>query len=155
MVLQQGNDRLDFAYVACPIFVCACECVEELMHPWCVIFWQQFTKASSSSRLTGPVGVDKAAKADTKSFDCAGNSPGLYDFSKISDPLNRLHGSFVPEDVPDAASEKDLVNFFFSFPSVSVSGWRVWDWYVEISYIDFSGAVLRDADHLISLYLTG
>lgn len=57
--------------------------------------------------------MDKAAKADTKSFDYAGNSPGLYDFSKISDPLNRLHGSFVPEDVPDAASEKDLVNLFF------------------------------------------
>ncbi|WVY97774.1 hypothetical protein V8G54_029925 [Vigna mungo] len=72
----------------------------------------QFTKASSS-RLTGPVGVDKAAKADTKSFDRAGNSPGLYDLSKISDPLNRLHGSFVPEDVPDAASEKDLGNEFF------------------------------------------
>ncbi|XP_052731522.1 uncharacterized protein LOC108325034 isoform X3 [Vigna angularis] len=72
----------------------------------------QFPKASSS-RLTGSVGVDKAAKADTKSFDRAGNSPGLYDLSKISDPLNRLHGSFVPEDVPDAASEKDLGNEFF------------------------------------------
>ncbi|XP_027934386.1 RNA polymerase II-associated protein 3 isoform X1 [Vigna unguiculata] len=53
----------------------------------------QFTKASSS-RLTG-------------------SSPGLYGLSKINDPLNRLHGSFVPEDVPDAASEKDLGNEFF------------------------------------------
>jgi len=67
------------------------------------------------------VGVEKASKADAISFDRARNSQGLYDLSKINDPLNRLHGSFVPEDVPDAASEKDLVGFFF-FPSVSVSG---------------------------------
>ncbi|CAJ1977849.1 unnamed protein product [Sphenostylis stenocarpa] len=72
----------------------------------------QFAKASSS-RLTGSMGMEKASKADTNSFDRARNSPGLYDLSKFNDPFNRLQNSFVPEDVPDAASEKDLGNEFF------------------------------------------
>ncbi|KAL2947719.1 hypothetical protein AAZX31_20G086200 [Glycine max] len=64
---------------------------------------------ASSSRITGSVGVEKASKGDTISFDNARNSPGQYDLSRI----NHLHSSFVPEDVPDAASEKDLGNEFF------------------------------------------
>ncbi|KAK7392086.1 hypothetical protein VNO78_20513 [Psophocarpus tetragonolobus] len=72
----------------------------------------QLTKASSS-RLTESMGVEKASKRDNISFDRARSSPGHYDLSKISDPLDRLHSSFVPEDVPDATSEKDLGNEFF------------------------------------------
>lgn len=60
--------------------------------------------------------MEKASKGDTISFDNARNSPGQYDLSRI----NHLHSSFVPEDVPDAVSEKDLVGFFS--PSVLVSG---------------------------------
>ncbi|KAL2600503.1 hypothetical protein AAZX31_10G138000 [Glycine max] len=63
--------------------------------------------------LTGSVGVEKASKGDTISFDRARNSPGQYDLSRINDPFNRVHSSFVPEDVPDAVSEKDLGNEFF------------------------------------------
>ncbi|XP_028237659.1 uncharacterized protein LOC114416830 isoform X2 [Glycine soja] len=63
----------------------------------------------SSSRITGSVGVKKASKGDTIFFYNARNSPGQYDLSRI----NHLHSSFVPEDVPDAASEKDLGNEFF------------------------------------------
>jgi len=61
--------------------------------------------------------VEKAAKASS--------SQGLYDLSKLDDPFNRLRGSFVPEDVPDAASEKDLVGFFLSFPLFQSLGVRV------------------------------
>ncbi|KAL5138656.1 RNA polymerase II-associated protein 3 [Glycine soja] len=68
---------------------------------------------ASSSQLTGSVGVEKASKGDTISFDRARNSPGQYDLSRINDPFNRVHSSFVPEDVPDAVSEKDLGNEFF------------------------------------------
>ncbi|KAL5147200.1 Pentatricopeptide repeat-containing protein [Glycine soja] len=63
----------------------------------------------SSSQITGSVGVKKASKGDTIFFYNARNSPGQYDLSRI----NHLHSSFVPEDVPDAASEKDLGNEFF------------------------------------------
>lgn len=83
------------------------------MHLWCVIFWWQFKKVSSS-RITGSVGVKKASKGDTIFFYNARNSPGQYDLSRI----NHLHSSFVPEDVPDAASEKDLVG----------SPLPVWSW---------------------------
>ncbi|XP_061361418.1 uncharacterized protein LOC133305267 isoform X3 [Gastrolobium bilobum] len=67
----------------------------------------------SSSRNTGSVGVEKASRADTISFDQARSSSGQYDFSRNNDPFGRVHSSFVPEDVPDAASEKDLGNEFF------------------------------------------
>ncbi|RDX89709.1 RNA polymerase II-associated protein 3 [Mucuna pruriens] len=67
----------------------------------------------SSSHHTGSVGVGKASRGDTISFDRARNSPGQYDLSRINDPFNRVQSSFVPEDVPDAASEKDLGNEFF------------------------------------------
>ncbi|XP_020240446.1 RNA polymerase II-associated protein 3 isoform X1 [Cajanus cajan] len=68
---------------------------------------------ASSSRHIGSVGVDKASRGDAISFDRARNSPGQYDLSRISDAFNGVHSSFVPEDVPDAASEKDLGNEFF------------------------------------------
>ena len=60
----------------------------------------------------------KASKGDTISFDRARNSPGQYNLARINDPFNRVHSSFVPEDVPDAASEKDLVG----------SPLPVWSW---------------------------
>ncbi|KAH1138258.1 hypothetical protein AAZX31_10G138000 [Glycine max] len=68
---------------------------------------------AQKENLTGSVGVEKASKGDTISFDRARNSPGQYDLSRINDPFNRVHSSFVPEDVPDAVSEKDLGNEFF------------------------------------------
>ncbi|KAL2325593.1 hypothetical protein Fmac_024651 [Flemingia macrophylla] len=68
---------------------------------------------ASSSRHIESVGVEKASRGDGISFDRARNSPGQYDLSRIGDPFNRAHSSFDPEDVPDAASEKDLGNEFF------------------------------------------
>ncbi|XP_027366389.1 RNA polymerase II-associated protein 3 isoform X2 [Abrus precatorius] len=64
------------------------------------------SKNGSSSRHTGSVGVEKASRGDTI-------SSGQYDFSRNNDPFNRVRSSFVHDDVPDAASEKDLGNEFF------------------------------------------
>ncbi|MED6186230.1 hypothetical protein PIB30_064891 [Stylosanthes scabra] len=58
----------------------------------------------SSSRNTGSV----ASRRDTLSFDNARSTSGQY-----NDPFSRVTSSFVSEDVPDAASEKDLGNEYF------------------------------------------
>ncbi|KAK7269432.1 hypothetical protein RIF29_22158 [Crotalaria pallida] len=59
-----------------------------------------------SIKNTGLLGVEKASRGDTLSFDRAGSASGQYD------PFSHIR-SFVPEDVPDAVSEKDLGNEFF------------------------------------------
>lgn len=53
--------------------------------------------------------MEKASTGDTLSYDHERISSGQYDFSRNNDPFSRVHSSFVPEDVPDAVSEKDLV----------------------------------------------
>jgi hypothetical protein len=55
------------------------------------------------------VGVENKSRGDTISFDHARNTSAKYDFSRNSDVLSRVSSSFASEDVPDAASEKDLV----------------------------------------------
>ncbi|XP_058770411.1 uncharacterized protein LOC131644041 isoform X1 [Vicia villosa] len=72
----------------------------------------KFTKGSYS-RSGGSVGVENGSRGDTISFDHARNSSAQYDFSRNNDLLNRVSSSFASEDVPDAASEKDLGNEFF------------------------------------------
>ncbi|KAJ1425524.1 Tetratricopeptide-like helical domain superfamily [Sesbania bispinosa] len=58
------------------------------------------------SQKENVVGAEKASRGDTI-------SSGQYGFSRNNDPFSRVRSSFVPEDVPDAASEKDLGNEFF------------------------------------------
>jgi hypothetical protein len=80
-----------------------------------MIFLWHFTKGSSS-RNTGSVGVGKASRGDPISFDDARNSSGHNGFSMNSDPFSRVSSSFAREDVPDAASEKELVGSILFFP---------------------------------------
>lgn len=55
-----------------------------------------------------------SSKRDAISSDRTRNSSGQYGFPRNNDTLTRLQSTFVPEDVPDAASEKDLVGAIFS-----------------------------------------
>lgn len=59
------------------------------------------------------MGVENGSRGDTISFDHAKKSAAQYDFSRNNDLLSRVTSSFASEDVPDAASEKDLVGAFF------------------------------------------
>ncbi|KAJ1383507.1 Tetratricopeptide-like helical domain superfamily [Sesbania bispinosa] len=61
------------------------------------------------------LGAEKASRGDTI-------SSGQYGFSGNNDPFSRVRSSFVPEDVPDAASEKDLVALSLCF-GIGVTGW--------------------------------
>lgn len=61
------------------------------------------------------MGVENGSRGDTISFDHARNSSAQYDFSRNNDLLKRVSSSFASEDVPDAASEKDLVGAFLPF----------------------------------------
>ncbi|KAI4301701.1 hypothetical protein L6164_034952 [Bauhinia variegata] len=70
-------------------------------------------KLGSSSRNTGSVGVESASRGETLSFDDARSTSGQYDFSKNKDTIHRVHSSLISEDVPDAASEKELGNEYF------------------------------------------
>ncbi|XP_045794752.1 RNA polymerase II-associated protein 3 isoform X1 [Trifolium pratense] len=72
----------------------------------------KFTKGSSALS-DGSVGVENGSRGDTISFDHVRKTSAKYDFSRNSDVLSRVSSSFASEDVPDAASEKDLGNEFF------------------------------------------
>lgn len=71
--------------------------------------------------------MEKASGGDTISFDNARSSSGQYDFSRNNDPFSRVRSSIVSEDVPDAASEKDLVGaiLFVVFPNF-------WSWWGRV-----------------------
>jgi hypothetical protein len=78
------------------------------------------------------VGVENGSRGDTISFDHARNTSAKYDLSRNSDVLSRVSSSFASEDVPDAASEKDLVLSLSFSLSLSLSvcwhcGNRVWE----------------------------
>jgi hypothetical protein len=70
--------------------------------------------------------VENRSRGDTISFDHARNTSAKYDFSRNSDVLSRVSSSFASEDVPDAASEKDLV-LSLSLSLFWHCGNRVWE----------------------------
>lgn len=67
----------------------------------------------SSSRSDRSMGVENRSKGDTIAVDHVRSSSAQYDFSRNNDVLSRVSSSLASEDVPDAASEKDLGNEFF------------------------------------------
>jgi hypothetical protein len=72
--------------------------------------------------------VENRSRGDTISFDHARNTSAKYDFSRNSDVLSRVSSSFASEDVPDAASEKDLVlSLSLSLSLFWHCGNRVWE----------------------------
>lgn len=73
-----------------------------------MIFLWEFTKGSSSRNM-GSVGMETASRGETFPFDYAKSTSGQYDSSRNYDPFSHVHSSFTTEDVPDAASEKELV----------------------------------------------
>lgn len=64
------------------------------------------------------MGLENGSKGNTIAVDHVRNSSAQYDFSRNNDVLSRVSSSLASEDVPDAASEKDLVGVFFSLSSI-------------------------------------
>jgi hypothetical protein len=71
------------------------------------------------------MGVENGSKGDTIAADHVRNSSAQYDFSRNNDVLSRVSSSLASEDVPDAASEKDLVGAFFPLLTILVLRNRV------------------------------
>lgn len=71
-----------------------------------------------SPRNKGSVGA--ASRGENFPSDYAKSTSRQYDFSRNNDPFSRVHSSLSTEDVPNAASEKELVGaipVFFFFPA--------------------------------------
>ncbi|XP_073224028.1 uncharacterized protein [Cicer arietinum] len=84
------------------------------LQDWEISTKNKAPKTKSHKENSGrSVGVENGSRGDTISFDHAKKSAAQYDFSRNNDLLSRVTSSFASEDVPDAASEKDLGNEFF------------------------------------------
>ncbi|KAJ7977859.1 RNA polymerase II-associated protein 3 [Quillaja saponaria] len=73
----------------------------------------QKEKMGSSSRNTGLVSEDSTSRRETSKHDYSRSTSGKYDFLKKNNADNRFNSSYITEDVPDAASEKELGNEYF------------------------------------------
>ncbi|KAK4273393.1 hypothetical protein QN277_021806 [Acacia crassicarpa] len=59
------------------------------------------------------LGVEKTSRGETSSFDFTKSTSGQYDLSRNKDPFGNVHSGLTTEDVPNAASEKELGNEYF------------------------------------------
>ncbi|XP_057424136.1 uncharacterized protein LOC130717792 isoform X2 [Lotus japonicus] len=75
--------------------------------------WEVSTKDNKARKSKSQKENGSSSKGDAISSDHTRISSGQYGFPRNNDALTRLQSTFVPEDVPDAASEKDLGNEFF------------------------------------------
>lgn len=61
------------------------------------------------------MGVETASRGETSSYGFAKSTSGQYDLPRNKDSFNNVHSSLTTEDVPNAASEKELVVTVYSF----------------------------------------